>query len=957
MNKRLLLAFGALAAVTAGWASTTFPLTLAIPDSATMAAQWTVVDANAATSPNTWTYSNQAAKYTEDKKNAADDWLITPAVELEAGATYKVSFYLKHGGLRFDKQKFAITAGTAATVEAQTTTLLTNESYNGSLYSAQTGAFTPAASGSYHFAVHVYSASYNGDLYCQKVVVEKAVTYPAHVSGLTATARPKGELKATVKWTMPSKDNYGNPLSQLSGARVSRNGTVVATLDGTPGQEMEYTDASIERAGSYTYQVTAFSASGDAQGTAPSVKLAWVGRDTPKAVTGLKATASGDKVLLTFTPCDSVGVNGGYVDSAAVTYRIARNSTVIEEAWRGQQPYTDGSVPGLGKYTYEVTPTFDGNKGATASVSIKAGGSLGVPYSETFDTKDNFDLFTTLDPNNSGRTWTYNSSKKAAQYWGGTAPVDQWLLTPSIKMEAGKTYQLTFKTGLESALARDYKDLYVTVGNAATVEAQTTQIYHENIQSALMEGKTAYFTVPASGDYNVGFRCSGATSYNAIFVDNIAIVESKVIPEAVADLAVKPQAAGALRADITFTLPSKDKAGNQLGKISSYTVLRADTTVVAQSATVKPGDAVTVTDTVPSAGFYTYKVTVTTDGQSSTSTGVKSAWVGCDTPVAPARATLASAEGKPQVTFAPVGATGVNGGYVDSAAVRYRIVRNPGSVEVAAGIADTTFTDNSTLPLASYTYSIQATAGSLTGEAATTNGLVFGDALELPYTTDLGTADEAAIWSVADANGDGKTWTYSAKNGDFEYTSMRKADDYLFTPPFKTVAGLHRLTVSVRGYNYRYSDQFDVVLTTSANPADSAQFTTIKSFAANSLQSSMFDSKEISFDVPASGTYHIGIHDVSTDSWGLYVKDTKIELVTATGVSSVEAAAAVRYVAPSATLVVAQPSQVRVYSASGSLVYSGKVSGSVSLASLPAGVYVATADAGGSNAQHVKFVK
>ena len=55
MNKRLLLAFGALAAVTAGWASTTFPLTLAIPDSATMAAQWTVVDANAATSPNTWT--------------------------------------------------------------------------------------------------------------------------------------------------------------------------------------------------------------------------------------------------------------------------------------------------------------------------------------------------------------------------------------------------------------------------------------------------------------------------------------------------------------------------------------------------------------------------------------------------------------------------------------------------------------------------------------------------------------------------------------------------------------------------------------------------------------------------------------------------------------------------------------------------------------------------------------
>ena len=104
---------------------------------------------------------------------------------------------------------------------------------------------------------------------------------------------------------------------------------------------------------------------------------------------------------------------------------------------------------------------------------------------------------------------------------------------------------------------------------------------------------------------------------------------------------------------------------------------------------------------------------------------------------------------------------------------------------------------------------------------------------------------------------------------------------------------------------------------------------------------------------------------MSADSWGLYVKDTKIELITATGVSSVEAASAMSYVAPSATLVVAEPSQVRVYSAGGSLVFSGSVNGSVSLAAgvgnatiaLPAGVYVATATTASGNAQRVKFVK
>ena len=101
------------------------------------------------------------------------------------------------------------------------------------------------------------------------------------------------------------------------------------------------------------------------------------------------------------------------------------------------------------------------------------------------------------------------------QFYGGY-DADEWLITPQLSLQAGKNYKLVFKTGLEDASSSNYKDLYVTIGSQATAESQSRQLFHETIESALMEEKEVLFTVTESGGYYIGFHCYGSTSYSPI---------------------------------------------------------------------------------------------------------------------------------------------------------------------------------------------------------------------------------------------------------------------------------------------------------------------------------------------------------------------------------------------------------------------------------------------------------
>lgn len=953
----LMLAAGMSAAA---WAQVTVPATLAIPD-ADAFASWTVIDDNAATSPNTWSYNSGDAQYAEDKKNAANDWLISPAVTLEAGVTYNIDYYVvQRSSYSSDKQMYAITVGDAASVAAQSTILAKNESFSSKLYSKQTCTFIPSATGTYYLGVHVYSKAWMGNFGFQKFEISKATVYPAQITDLTVEAGEAGALSAKLSFTAPSKSNYGGALESLTGVKVMRGTEQIADLPATVGQAMTYTDETLTAAGTYNYSVLAYNADGDAPGTATQVTSPWIGKDTPKAVTNLTGIAAETQVSLTWD-APTEGTHGGYIDPASVTYRITRDGTVIATSWQGELPYVD-TVDGLAKYKYTVYPTYDEKEGSSATVTVVAGGAFTIPYSENFDSADSFDFFTSFNPAFS-KLWTYNSSKKLAQYWGGT-DVDAWLITPSIKMEAGKTYKLSFSTGLENAVSsNNYKNLHVSVGAGTTAEAQGNEIFNEQITSALMATKEVYFTVPNDGSYNVGFRVLGQSSAYAIFLDNILIEESVVTPGVATDLAVQPAAAGALKATVKWTNPAVDKAGNALESISRVDVIRGDF-VIASLDAPEVGSQSQIEDEVDAAGNYTYSVVAYLNDAAGDAATVRSPWIGQDTPTGVSELVLADAEGLPYIAWsAPV--AGVHGGYINTDALTYRIVRNPDNTVVDDACATVYFTDYSELPLANYSYTVYAADGDLESEGVTSNAVIFGGALELPYVADMTDADHMALWTIVDNNNDGYGWVY--KNNELQYTSFKKADDYAFTPPFHTQAGTHKLTYKVKGYSYRYSDEYEVVVASApvagneSNLMDADYFEVIESVDANALQSSMYSEREVEYELPVSGIYYIGFHNKSQDSWGVYVGSTKVEITDpkpdpSTSISDI-AAGACRYDKATQTIVVDGTASVTVNAVNGmNVLAADNVDGAVSVSHLASGIYVAQVTIAGK-LHVIKFVK
>ena len=191
-------------------------------------AKWTVIDGNPSDSPVVWEYSSRSNAASIDVTDeAADDWLISPAISLEAGETYNISIIASTLG-RFATHSFNLTVGKEASIAGQTNILLAKEGiktmYNDTEFPT---TFTPQESGTYYFGIHCLSSSgIMDDMFCvssMSIIGQSDLPeYPAHVTNLTAEAGANGKMEVTLTWTWPSTNSEGGALSQLSGARIER---------------------------------------------------------------------------------------------------------------------------------------------------------------------------------------------------------------------------------------------------------------------------------------------------------------------------------------------------------------------------------------------------------------------------------------------------------------------------------------------------------------------------------------------------------------------------------------------------------------------------------------------------------------------------------------------------------------------------------------------------------------
>jgi hypothetical protein len=226
---------------------------------------FTIVDGNEDSS--TWFAFDGKYSLFASYDNNSDDWLISPAIKLEAGKNYHVAFDTWKNSEECEKTielKMGKTASTggltqdaipATTVETLNATTLEN------------GRLTVAETGYYYFGIHDISEAGGYSVYVDNFVIEEGADdkAPAGITDLTVT-QDADVLKATISFTAPAKAFNGSDLTtNLTKIEVLRDGMVIKTLtDVAPGSAQSTTDE-VENIGRHTYSAVAYNENGKGQ--------------------------------------------------------------------------------------------------------------------------------------------------------------------------------------------------------------------------------------------------------------------------------------------------------------------------------------------------------------------------------------------------------------------------------------------------------------------------------------------------------------------------------------------------------------------------------------------------------------------------------------------------------------------------------------------------------------------
>lgn len=219
---------------------------------------WTILDENADENP--WQFVDGIDGISLPAKRGSqgnhNDWLISPAMTLEGGKAYVVSYTLVASTNNAPATVVAA-YGTDATAAAMTTTIATESIENETI--THYYRITPAANGTYYLGFQASSAAGgNGtvSVVAVKVAESEGIT-PLAPTELTAEPSIKAGTVA-LSWTNPTMDTENIALDGNITLRIVRNGETVDDILGQPGEQMNYTDRPTPFEGEASYQVIAY---------------------------------------------------------------------------------------------------------------------------------------------------------------------------------------------------------------------------------------------------------------------------------------------------------------------------------------------------------------------------------------------------------------------------------------------------------------------------------------------------------------------------------------------------------------------------------------------------------------------------------------------------------------------------------------------------------------------------
>lgn len=356
---------------------------------------------------------------------------------------------------------------------------------------------------------------------------------PAKAQNFTVTPGEAGALTAKLEWDNPSKTyGRGGTLEELDYMLIFRDGQLVDSIANPAiGAHMTWTDNLAER-GYYTYKLVG----GNGVGRGDRVSLGqYIGEGNPLGVTDATAEVKGDGTTISWT-APTEGKLGSYINQASLKYDIVRysnSSTVGTKVVEGltATTYDDNALDSIAKYSYAIVARTE--KYASDSIktdAIVAGPAYQVPHTFAFNSQDEFNLWKVIDANGNYVYWQW-SQGYYGQPKGATCSYNydelaaaDWLISPRVRLEAGKHYKMTFDATPGSK--KVIETLAVSMGQGTEIADQDSITQWDITADGTISLRANLPVVQNTGDYNLGFlyRSYHSVNYN-LTVGNVQIAE------------------------------------------------------------------------------------------------------------------------------------------------------------------------------------------------------------------------------------------------------------------------------------------------------------------------------------------------------------------------------------------------------------------------------------------------
>lgn len=411
----------------------------------------------------TWSFNDDGqAVYKYNTEEAADDWLISPAIMLEAGKSYPVSIDAWAYSSKWS-ERLEIKMGTSAKPSAMKVQVIAPTEISWTAPQALETIITVEKTGYYHFGLHAISDADMLNLYADNFMVGEALsaTTPA-APRVIAKADPYGLPKAVVTVMAPQYSFSGEALSALSRIDLFCDGELLKSFDNVEPAGTYITAEQLGE-GAHTFRAVAYDADGNAGLKSASVS-AYLGLDEPDEVTITDVITAPGTLTVNYNPV-TTGYYGGIIVPSDVKYSLW---TIKEELMYGFWPV---DVPDE-KIADGTSTTLTANM-------------------ETEEGEQRLEYFFLVAENEVGTSNTYVTACLGAPY---NLPVEESFAGGELAYTWGVAYTPDAQVGLMEEAADEDGGTLAFLG---TQDGDWAQAYLGKVK---IEGQNPVLTFQAKGD-------------------------------------------------------------------------------------------------------------------------------------------------------------------------------------------------------------------------------------------------------------------------------------------------------------------------------------------------------------------------------------------------------------------------------------------------------------------------